>query len=93
MEAYWNGELSISYDALKKTSAGEAFDIATIVPEYAANELPISQLFKSFIVGPAGKKQVRAFKKMYAEIPELTQELHQNNVEPIFFNRLWGWFF
>jgi len=84
IDAYWNGALSISYDALKKVSKGDTIDITTVVPEYAAKELPITQLFKSFLVGPSGKKQVSAFRKMYASIPELANELNQSNIEPIF---------
>ena len=90
IEAYWNGQLSSSYDALKKVSKGDTIDITTVVPEYAANELPIHQLFKSFLLGPTGKKQVAFFRKMYETTPELTNELYQNNIEPIFLSTGYG---
>ncbi len=90
IETHWNGELAISYDALKKASAGDALDITTVVPEYVAKELPTHQLFKSFLVGPTGDEQVNFFRKMFATVPELTAELHQNNVEPIFLSTGYG---
>ena len=90
IEPHWNGELAISYDALKKVSKGDTFDITTVVPEYAANELPTHQLFKSFLIGPAGKKQVSFFRKIYETSPEFINELRQNNVEPIFLSTGYG---
>ncbi|QQR99322.1 MAG: TRAP transporter substrate-binding protein DctP [Sphingobacteriales bacterium] len=89
-DAYWNGELSISYDALKKIGEGDTIDITTIVPEYAAKELPRLQIFKSFLVGPSGKKQVSFFRKMFETVPEFTTELQQNNVVPIFLSTGYG---
>ncbi|MFT3902552.1 MAG: TRAP transporter substrate-binding protein DctP [Niabella sp.] len=90
IEAYWNGELSSSYDALKKVSKGDTVDITTVVPEYTGSELPTHQLFKSFLVGPTGQKQVSFFRKMFKVVPEFTQELHQHNVEPIFLSTGFG---
>lgn len=90
IDAYWNGELSISYDALKKVGKGDTIDITTVVPEYAAKELPRLQIFKSFLVGPSGKKQVSFFRKMFETVPEFTTELQQNNVVPIFLSTGYG---
>ncbi len=90
IDAHWNGELSISYDALKKVGKGDTIDITTVVPEYAAKELPRLQLFKSFLVGPRGKEQVSFFRKMFETVPEFTTELQQNNVVPIFLSTGYG---
>lgn len=89
IETFWNGELSSSYEALSKVSKGEV-DIATIVPEYSAKELQKHQLFKSFLIGPTGRKQVAFFRKAYDEIPEFSQEVRSNNIEPIFLSTGYG---
>lgn len=90
IDAHWNGELAISYDALKKVSKGDTVDITTVVPEYSANQLPTLQVFKSFLVGFTDKKQVSFFREMFKTIPEFTEELHRNNVEPIFLSTGYG---
>ena len=90
IDAHWNGELSISYDALKKVGKGDTVDITTVVPEYAAKELPRLQLFKSFLVGPSGKEQVSFFRKLFETVPEFTTELQENNVVPIFLSTGYG---
>ena len=90
VEAHWDGKLSISYDALKTVSEGKIADITTVVPEYAAKELPLHQIFKSFLVGPTGKKQVSFFRNAYTEIPEFSSELEKNNVVDIFLSTGYG---
>lgn len=82
-EAHWNGELSSGYDALKIVRDGNVAQCATIVPEYAANNLPLHQLFKSFPVGPTGQKQVDFFRNIYGQSPELLRELEKANLQPI----------
>jgi TRAP-type C4-dicarboxylate transport system substrate-binding protein len=52
--------------------------------------LPRLQIFKSFLVGPSGKKQVSFFRKMFETVPEFTTELQQNNVVPIFLSTGYG---
>ena len=84
IEAHWNGELAIAYEGLNAVKEGKV-DIATVVPEYTAKELPIHQLFKSFAVGPSDKKQISFFKEVYQDIPELREELADNNIYDIFY--------
>ncbi len=83
IEAHWNGELAISYDALRKVSQENIADITIVVPEYSSNDLPLHQIFKSFPVGPSGDKQVKFFRRVYKEIPVFTEELEKANVVPI----------
>lgn len=83
IDAHWGGELSTSYEALGKVSKGD-IDMATVVPEYAADQLPLHQIFKSFPVGPAGAKQVDFFRRAYATIPAFPAELKKNNIVSIF---------
>lgn len=90
IEAHWNGELAISYDALSAVSGGTIANIATVVPEYTAEKLPLHQIFKSFIVGPTGKKQVSFFRNVYAEVPEFSTELDKNNMVGIFLSTGYG---
>lgn len=90
IEAHWNGELSTSYEALNTVSGGKIADITTVVPEYAAKELPLHQIFKSFLVGPTGKKQVSFFRKVYSEVPQFSTELQKNNVVDIFLSTGYG---
>ncbi len=90
IEAYWNGELSTSYNAMETVGKGATTDMSTAVPEYTAEQLPLHQIFKSFITGPTGKKQVSFFRRAYAEVPELTQEFENNNVVPIFLGTGYG---
>ncbi len=90
IESHWNGELSTSYKALSTVSEGRVADMATVVPEYTANELPLHQIFKSFLVGPTGKRQVSFFRRAYSEIPEFSQELKKNNIVEIFLGTGYG---
>ena len=84
IEDHWNGEIAAAYDALGAVSAGKATDMAIVVPEYTAKELPLHQIFKSFPVGPSGDQQVSFFRRVYREVPELSAELAKNNITPVF---------
>jgi TRAP-type C4-dicarboxylate transport system substrate-binding protein len=84
IEDHWDGELAAPYDALGAVGDGEVTDIATAVPEYTRDALPLHQIFKSFPVGPSGDAQVSFFRQVYAEVPEFTDEFADNNVVPIF---------
>lgn len=84
IEDHWNGEIAAAYDALGAVSKGTA-DMATVVPEYTAKELPLHQIFKSFPVGPTESKQVEFFRRVYAEVPAFPAELDRNNIAPLFF--------
>ncbi|MEQ8285923.1 TRAP transporter substrate-binding protein DctP [Thalassospira sp.] len=84
IEDHWDGELAKAYDALGAVSSG-AVDMATTVPEYTAKELPLHQIFKSFIVGPTGDRQVEFFQRIYDEVPAFNEELAASNIVPIFF--------
>lgn len=83
VDAHWGGELNTSYEALGKVSKGDV-DMATVVPEYTADQLPLHQIFKSFPVGPAGTQQVDFFRRAYADIPAFPAELQKNNVVSVF---------
>jgi len=84
VEAHWDGELAIAYEAFGAVKSGDTVDIATVVPEYTAEELPLHQMFKGFPVGPSGKTQVSFFRKVYSELPEFSEELTENNMVQIF---------
>jgi TRAP-type C4-dicarboxylate transport system substrate-binding protein len=84
IEDHWDGELAAPYYALDAVSKGDVTDIATAVPEYTADDLPLHQIFKSFPVGPSGDEQVSFFRRVYAEVPEFSDEFADNNVVPIF---------
>ena len=84
IEDHWNGEIAAAYDALGAVSNGTA-DIATVVPEYTAKELPLHQIFKSFLVGPTGARQIEFFRRVYADVPAFPAELEKNNIVPLFF--------
>ncbi|MFB7657888.1 MULTISPECIES: hypothetical protein [unclassified Streptomyces] len=85
IEAHWSSELAISYDALRAVGDGVVTDLATVVPEYAPEQLPLQQIFKGFPVGPAGSRQVDFFRRAYADVPALTSELETSNTVPLFF--------
>ncbi len=84
IEDHWNGSISTGYDALRLVGEGKVTDIAVVVPEYTAKQLPLEQLLKSFPTGPSGDRQVAFFRRAYTEIPALSAELGKNNVVPIF---------
>ena len=84
IEDHWDSEISTGYDALRIVGKEKAADMAIVVPEYSAKELPLHQLFKSFPVGPTGNKQVTFFRRVYAEIPSFNEELEKENVVTIF---------
>lgn len=84
IEDHWNGEIAKAYDALGAVTKGTT-DIGTVVPEYTAKELPLHQIFKSFIKGPAGGRQIDFFERVCAEVPSLPAELDRNNIVPIYF--------
>lgn len=61
IDDHWNGEISSSYDAYETVLEGENADMATVVPEYDSQRMPLHQLFKSFLTGPSGKAQVGTY--------------------------------
>ena len=75
IEAHWDGKLAAGYDALRLVGEGRIADMAIVVPEYVAKELPLHQIFKSFPVGPTGNRQVAFFRQVYETIPEFAAEL------------------
>lgn len=84
IEEHWGGELSTGYDALLTVREGKTADIGIVVPEYAAKELPLHQIFKSFPVGPSGDKQIAFFRRVFTEIPAFPAELEKAGVVNIF---------
>lgn len=84
IEDHWDGEIAAAYDALGAVSKG-ATDIGTVVPEYTAKDLPLHQIFKSFIKGPVGGRQIDFFRRVYAEVPAFPAELEKNNIVQIYF--------
>ncbi|KQS79527.1 ABC transporter substrate-binding protein [Rhizobium sp. Leaf384] len=84
IEARWDGEVAAAYDALAVVANGTS-DMGTVVPEYTAEELPLHQVFKSFVRGPAGQRQVDFFNRVYAELPQFRIELEKNDIVPVFF--------
>jgi TRAP-type C4-dicarboxylate transport system substrate-binding protein len=85
INAHWGSERATGYNALSVISEGSAADMGTVVPEYAAKDLPLHQIFKSFPAGPTGDRQIAFFRRVYAEIPAFPAELHHENVVNIFF--------
>ncbi len=83
IEDHWDAELSSGYDALGTVGKGAVADMATVVPEYMAKELPLHQIFKSFPTGPSGEKQVSFFRRVYAEMPDFSTELAKNDAVPV----------
>jgi TRAP-type C4-dicarboxylate transport system substrate-binding protein len=84
IEAHWNGEVAIAYDALAAVGERRTTDLATLVPEYFAEKMPMHQLFKSFPTGPAGQQQVEFFRRVYAQAPGFAKELQANDTVEIF---------
>ncbi|MBW6424696.1 TRAP transporter substrate-binding protein DctP [Rhizobium sp. XQZ8] len=85
IEDHWNGEVAAAYDALGAVSTKGVTDMATVVPEYTAKEMPLHQIFKSFPTGPSGARQVDFFRRIYSDIPAFAAELEKNNLVPLFF--------
>lgn len=85
IDEYWDSQVATGYKALHVVGNDSAVDMAIVVPEYTASELPLHQLFKSFPVGPTGDKQVQFFRRVYAEIPAFPAELQKANVVNLFF--------
>ena len=84
IEDHWDGEIAEAYDALGAVTTG-ATDLGTVVPEYTPKELPLHQIFKSFITGPVGGRQIDFFNRVYAEVPAFPAELDRNNIVQIYF--------
>lgn len=82
IEAHWGGEIAKSRGELQAIRDGKT-DLIVAVPEYSEKQLPLHQLFKSFVIGPSGEKQVEAIRRAYREIPELNEEFAQNGVKPV----------
>lgn len=85
IEAHWDGELAGAYEALGTVGKTAKTDMATVVPEYTAKELPLHQIFKSFPVGPTGDKQIQFFRRVYEEVPAFAEELDKNNLVNLYF--------
>ena len=84
IEDRWDSVVSTGYDALRTVGEGKVADMAIVVPEYSAKELPLHQIFKSYPTGPTGDRQVAFFRRAYAEILEFPAELRKNNVVEVF---------
>lgn len=84
IEDHWDGEIAAAYDALGAVTKGTT-DIGTVVPEYTAKELPLHQMFKSFVTGPVGGRQIDFFDRVYSEVPAFPAELDKNNIVQIYF--------
>lgn len=84
IEDHWDGELASAYDALGAAGSAAGVDMATAVPEYTADALPLHQVFKSFPVGPTGDAQVGFFRRVYREVPELSEEFARNGVVAVY---------
>lgn len=85
IEDNWDGKVAKAYDALGAVSKSGGPDMATVVPEYTAKELPLHQIFKSFSNGPVGGAQIDFFNRVYAEVPAFPVELEKNNIVQLFF--------
>ena len=83
IDDHWGGELSSGDEALSTVGKGEVADMATVVPEYTAKQLPLHQIFKSFPTGPAGARQVSLFRRIYDDIPDFSAEMANNNAIPL----------
>jgi TRAP-type C4-dicarboxylate transport system substrate-binding protein len=84
IRASWGGKYANGYKALALVGKSTSTDMATVVPEYAADALPLHQIFKSFPVGPSGQRQVDFFRKASADIPDFNHELSRANVVNLF---------
>lgn len=84
--AHWDSKLATGYDALSVVGKSGGADMATVVPEYSPNKLPLHQIFKSFPTGPTGDQQVAFFRRVYAEIPAFPAELAQQNAVNLLFS-------
>jgi TRAP-type C4-dicarboxylate transport system substrate-binding protein len=84
IEAHWDGEIADSFDALSAVGVSGITDMATVVPEYTPDQMPLHQIFKSFPLGPTGDRQIEFFRRVYAELPAFPAELARNNVVPVF---------
>lgn len=85
IEGHWDGKIAAAYDALGAVSKPGVADMASVVPEYTPEELPLHQIFKSFPTGPTGSRQIDFFRRVYAEVPAFPAELEKNNIVQLFF--------
>lgn len=85
IEDNWDGKVAKAYDALGAVNKSGGPDMATVVPEYTAKELPLHQIFKSFPLGPVGGRQIDFFNRVYGEVPAFPAELERNNIVQLFF--------
>lgn len=85
IEDHWNGEVVGPYDALRAVGTAGVTDLATVVPEYTPDQLPLHQIFKGFPVGPTGGRQIDFFQRVYADVPAFSMELDKNNVVNLYF--------
>lgn len=85
IEDHWNGEIADSHGVLSALNTSGAAAIGIIVPEYFAQQLPHGQLFKSFLTGPSGQRQVEFFQRAFEDIPAFRKELARNGLTAIFY--------
>ena len=82
IEPLWGGTIARAHDELQALADGKT-DLIVAVPEYSAEQLPLNQLFKGFMIGPAGEQQVQTLRRIYADIPELAAEYQKNGATPL----------
>ena len=86
IEDHWDGQVAAAYDAFGAVNEPGGADIASVVPEYTAKELPLHQIFKGFPKRPqpaAGKSSSSA--RVFQEVPAFPAELEKNNIVQLFF--------
>lgn len=82
IEPHWDGSIARAHDELQALADGKT-DLIVAVPEYSAEQLPLNQLFKGFMIGPSGDAQVQTLRRIYADIPELAAEYQKNGATPL----------
>ena len=82
IEPHWGGEITTAHKEFEAIEEKRT-DLIVAVPEYNEKRLPLHQLFKSFLIGPSGNKQVETLRQIYQNIPELTAEYEANGVKPV----------
>ena len=83
IDHHWNGELSPSYDAYETVREGTKADMATVIPEYDSQRMPLHQLFKSYLAGPSGEEPTAPLTQGYGALEfasDRDQRLHPSFV-------------
>lgn len=82
IEPHWGGSIAQAHDELQALADGKT-DIIVAVPEYSAEQLPLNQLFKGFMIGPLATNKYKLCAASTPTSPNSPPNYQKNGATPL----------